>query len=248
MTPKHLHLVTVGTSVLSNCGWKRGDPLPAKGETQRAVAVDPRKASAELNALLHYAELRMCDRVHLIATDTPEGRFCRDVVGAYAASKGIPTEQGVEADLLPADTADPYAAAAHLRDRIFAVAESAHERGDAIFLNLTGGLKAETAVAAAAATLLMIAGVPITAYYAHESMIEPVELPILSLRGDLLNRLRREFVSDHVSLRAPLDAGLRVAERERIIQVQTNAEGVPSSARLTEFGRFLVNKLSLLTC
>jgi len=237
----NLHIVTVGTSILSNQGWKRGDRLPSKSSASSAVTSDPRQASAELNALLPYVERGACDRVHLISTKTSEGEFCRDIVGSFLKDRGIRTEQGVQADLLPVDTGDPYAAAAHLRDRIFSVARHAHERGDAVHLNLTGGLKSEAAVAAATATLLSIAGIPVNAYYTHESMPEPVELPILSLRHDLLQRLHRDFASSQsISLRGPLDSQLDTAERERVIRAQRGADGTPSTARLTPFGRFLV--------
>lgn len=237
----NLHILTVGTSILSNHGWRRGDPLPLKSSASSAVTSDPRRTSAELNALLHYVDRGTCDRVHLISTDTAEGGFCRDIVGSFLKDRGIQTEQGVQADLLPADTGDPCAAAAQLRDRIFSVARAAHERGDTVYLNLTGGLKSETAVAAATATLLSIAGIPVVAYYAHESMPEPVELPILSLRHDLLQRLHRDFTSSQrVSLRGPLDSQLETAQRERVIHVQRSADETPSTARLTEFGRFLM--------
>lgn len=236
----NLHIITVGTSILSNQGWGRGNPLPSKLSASSAVTSDPRRASAELNGLLHYLDRGACDRVNLISTNTPEGSFCRDIVGSFLKDRGIGTEQGVQADLLPADDGDPYAAAAHLRDRIFSVARAAHERGDAVYLNLTGGLKSETAVAAATATLLSIAGTPVIAYYAHESMTEPTELPLLALRHDLLSRLRADFASGWMALRGPLDAQLETAQRERVIHVQRGAEGTPSTARLTDFGRFLV--------
>lgn len=221
---------------------RRLDIAVARWDLDSAVAKDPRAASAELNALCYYVDAGRCDRVHLIATETPQGRMCREVVGGWLASRGIKTEQGVEADVLPADGADQYAAAARLRDRVFSVARSAHERGDAIFLNLTGGLKSQTAIAAATATLLTIAGIPVTAYYVHESMPEPVELPILSLGQGLLQRLSSNFASTSwTKWREPLDSNLRTAERERIINVQRHADGNPSSVRLTDFGRFLVD-------
>lgn len=238
----NLHVVVVGTSVLSNNGWTRGRPLPDKTDLQRAVAQSPATASAELNALLHYVEAGRCDRVHLIATDTPEGRLCRDVVGRWLASRNIATEPGAQTDMLAADNGDPYAAAAHLRDRVFSVACNAHRRGDAVYLNLTGGLKSETAVAAVTATLLSLAGIAVTAYYMHESMTQPVELPILSLQSSVLDRLRRGFGSqDWLRMHGPLDDDLLIAERERLITVQTNAEGDPSSASLTGYGRFILD-------
>lgn len=241
----NLHIVTVGTSILSNLGWQRPAPLPPKARADAAVAANPRQASAEINALLPYVERGLCQRVHLIATDTPEGRLCRDVVGAFLGNKRVQTELGTQADLLPGESGDPYAAAAHLRDRVFSVARAAHQRGDSVYLNLTGGLKSETAVAAATATLLDVAGIPVTAYYAHESMPEPVELPILSVGQDVLQRLARDFATDQwVALRGPLDSQLRTAERERVVRVQRSADGTPSTARLTDFGRFLVERFS----
>lgn len=249
----NLHIVTVGTSILSNAGWRRGQPLPDRGDLQRALDQEPRRASAELNALLHYVNAGRCDRVHLIATDTLEGRFCRDLVGQWLHSQGIQNERGIEAELLAPSPNDPYAddpyeAAARLRDRIFSVAQSASLRNDSIYLNLTGGLKSETAVAAATATLLIIAGISLTAYYAHESMSEPVELPILSIRRDVLGQLSRDFASqEFIRIRYPLDSLLQIAERERIITVRDKTDGNPplARARLTDFGRFICSRFSM---
>jgi putative CRISPR-associated protein (TIGR02619 family) len=245
----NLHILMIGTSILTNRGWQRGDPIPENKEAIEGVTADPRRASAELNALLPYLDRGQCDRVHLIATDTPEGQYCRDVVGLYLRGRNIETQRGVEPDLLPAESGDPYAAAAYLRDRVFRVAITAHKRGDRVFLNMTGGLKAEVVVASVSATLLTLCDVPVTAYYMHQSMPDPIELPIASLRPENLRRLANDFPPGQqwISLRGPLGDHLRTAEREHYIHVQYNQENQPTSARLNDLARHMVGLFSCLS-
>jgi len=87
-------LCTVGTSLLTNrddrpwAGWnpRNSDPLPETADVARwLIAADVAKASAETNTL-RALELSEADALALLHSDTPEGRFCAEVLaGIYHA-------------------------------------------------------------------------------------------------------------------------------------------------------------------
>lgn len=243
---RYLHIVPVGTSILTNYGWKNDAPLPEKDKLFDWLKDSPRERSAELNGLLWFAEKGMCTAVHLVATDTPTCRLCRDVLGDFLASRGIPTTgKGAEAqDMLPAsfeearDHESFYAAVRGFRELIFRVAARAKKRGEEVLVNTTAGLKVEVAVAA-----LVAAELSISAYYLHQTMKEPVFLPTAAVDAkalDLLRRLGRGYSRSR--LRGISESELEKLEREGLIAISRKQCGEISNVKLTEYGKSILKK------
>jgi len=243
---RFLHIVPVGTSILVNRGWKNGDALPAKAELLAWLKEDPRKRSAELNGLLWFAEKGECTAVHLVATDTPACRLCRDVLANFLAEGSIPTTgKGAEAqDLLPASFEEArdhetfYAAVRGLRELIFRVAAGAKKRGEQVLINATAGLKSEVAVAA-----LVAAELSIKAYYVHQSMSEPVFLPTAAVDPEALGLLRRLSKGYSRSRLRDVPGGeLQRLEREGLITISRRQDGEVSNVKLTEYGKHILKR------
>jgi len=243
---RFLHIVSVGTSILVNRGWKNGDPLPAKDELLAWLEESPRERSAELNGLLWFAEKGQRTTVHLVATDTPGCRLCRDVLSDFLADKRIETTgTGAEAqDLLPAsfeearDHAGFEAAVRGFREKVFRVAERAKKRGDVVMINATAGLKAEVAVAA-----LVAAELSVSAYYVHQTMTEPVFLPTAAADAktlDLLRRLSEGHARSRLQ-RVPEDELFRL-EREGLVALSRKQDGEIGNARLTQYGKHILER------
>lgn len=240
--PEYLHVVTVGTSLLGNAGWKKGQRLPAKQALLDLLTADPRKHSAELNALVPFIERAQCQHVHLLATDTPDGRLCRDAIGQYLHNRHIATNQGDAAGLLPhalgraSDQDSFHRAACQFRDAVFRVADKARNRGRTVLINATGGLKAETAVAT-----LVAAERGLGAYYIHESMTEPVFLPTAPLDPAILESLHALHQAKSRPPRLSADL-LNRLQREGLVKISRRADGQASSIRLTAYGKSLLRK------
>jgi putative CRISPR-associated protein (TIGR02619 family) len=243
---RFLHIVPVGTSILVNRGWKNGDALPAKGDVLIWLRESPRERSAELNGLLWFAEKGECTAVHLVATDTPACRLCRDVLADFFVGRNIPTTgKGAEAqDMLPAsfeearDHASFYAAVRGLRELIFRVAAGAKKRGEEVLINATPGLKSEVAVAA-----LVAAELSIKAYYVHQSMTETVFLPTAAADPnaiDLLGRLSRGYSRSRLR-KVPPDQ-IEKLEQEGLITISRKQDGEISNVKLTEYGKHILKR------
>lgn len=236
-----VHIVTVGTSLLTNSGWKPGRDLPAKKDlVARLNKNDPRALSAELNAVLPFVDRGPCTRVHLIATRTREGGLCRDAIQSFLQARRVQITGADTYGLLPetpGQTADQGAFNKGIRDfreKVFRAVQKAKRDGAVVMLNATGGLKAEVAVAA-----LIAAELRIPAYYLHQSMADPVFLPSIAVDPDLRAALRRLASRKSASGRAGLEP--HVLDRlvhEGLVKVSRRADGDVSSVRLTPYGRY----------
>ncbi|MFA7237278.1 MAG: putative CRISPR-associated protein [Phycisphaeraceae bacterium] len=237
---EYLHIVTVGTSLLLNNHWEHGHPLPRKQILLESLRNDPRKNSAELNALLHFIDRDECSRVHLLATDTPQGRLCGQTIGRYLHDRGIQTTDGKTIGLLSrsielaTSQVSFFTAIRVFRDAVFRVAQKARRGGAVVFINATGSIKAETAVAA-----MVAAELKLSAYYIHQSMNEPVFLPTAALDPDALEILRGIGKPRHVPPKlAPRDQDR--LQREGLIKLSLKADGQVSSIHLTAFAKHLL--------
>jgi len=234
-----VHIVTVGTSLLTNCGWKPGQRVPPKKVLLgRLNAGDPRRLSAELNATLPFVERGACSRVHLLATDTGEGRLCRDVIASWFQSIGVQVTDASARGLLPGslqattDQREFNRGIRAFREVLFRATQRARKQSARVLLNATGGLKAETSVAVLVAAEL---GIPV--YYLHESMPEPVFLPTAPVDPDVrgwLESVRGTGVIRAAGHKIDLDR----LEYEGLIKLSRRQDGSPSSIRLTEYGRY----------
>jgi putative CRISPR-associated protein (TIGR02619 family) len=246
MTPankpsQYLHIVTIGTSLLANAGWRRGQRLPNKRVLGDLLKADPRKNSAELNALVPFIGRNECTRVHLISTDTPECQLCREAIGLFLRDQDIATNRDHATGLLSSwsnsiDQDSFYEAVRRFRDAVFRVADKARGDGVIVYLNVTGGLKAEIAVAT-----LIAAELGLAAYYIHESMVEPVFLPTAPLDPIILKTLTKIQATVHHNPPLSTQEQDRLL-REGLITVSHTAEGKVRHTRLTKYAKYLLKK------
>jgi len=126
--------------------------------------------------------------VHLVVTDTQDGKLCAEVLERYLRGVGI---RQVSRHTLPAretltarpDDPEPsdelIDGLVDLRDHLLEFIRRRQDEGLAVLLNATGGFKPEVAVLVSVGGLL---AVPV--YYVHESFRETVLLPPFCLPHD----------------------------------------------------------------
>ena len=188
-----LLICTVGTSLLTNrdarpwAGWRSPQPLPDDDDVNRwLAAADPVDASAETNTL-HALALSADDRVLLLHSDTPEGRFCSERLRDYLANGRCRDAGGRPLAALGYHSASfAQRGLKSLVAEVLVAVGSARQQGLEPVLCATGGFKAETAFLNLLGALL---GVEV--YYIHEQFREIVRLPRLPLAWDA------EFVERH---------------------------------------------------
>lgn len=210
------HIMTVGTSLLSNVGWTPEKPLQAKKALLKRLLEDPRSASAELNALIPFIEHGHCQSVHLVATRTPQGQRASDCIAQYLKSINVPITGAAERDLFaPLNGRAFLTAAIKMRDRLHTLIHRALNRGERVYVNATGGLKAEAMILAALATELQL-----PCYYIHADMKEPVFLPTTTPDQSLIKLLQTLHNG------APLaQADLQTLLEHGLVSGQRNADG-----------------------
>ena len=176
-----VHIVTVGTSILTN--WSRahgGTKPPAAKETLLEwVRESPEAASAELSAMMGYVRAGDVGEVHLVHT---QGRGSGD--GKRAAvilARYLREAHKLPVDLQPVPGLDwgEEAFVGGMFDLLGRVGRFALRReraGQAIRCNVTGGYKAHQAMLSHIGFLMGW-----TVYYRHETMKRPVEIPPLLL-------------------------------------------------------------------
>ncbi len=237
---EHVHIVLVGTSLLLNSGWKRGEKIPRWQELyQHLKNGDPRRCSAELNGLLPFVERGECTSVHFVPTATEECRACFRALKRFLQACGLQVTGAEARNLLPESLAQPAdqrqfnSGIRRFREIVFRVADKARQANTSVMMNATGGLKAEVIIAA-----LVAAQLDIPAYYIYESMAEPVFLPVGPLNPDLRAALRSLRKTGPTPARE-FDASLLLRlEYEGLVKVSRRADGTPSSVKLTPYGRY----------
>jgi putative CRISPR-associated protein (TIGR02619 family) len=244
---EHLHIILVGTSALANYAKDHPGRRLSRRELAAWLGDKPSARSAELNGLLPFIRKGQCTDAHLVTTDTPDARLCRDALADYLSGvhRVRLTGKGAEAGgLLPASFGQPcrpedfHAGACRLREFIFRAARGARNRGAEVMINATGGLKAMAAVAA-----LVAAELSVPAYYMHESMEEPVFLPTVALDREALGRLRRlESVHGRAALGRLAPNELLRFEREGLVKVSRKPDGEMSNVKLTAYGKHLAKR------
>ena len=135
---------------------------------------DPRRASAELNALAGYLQTRGLDleraseliaEVLLLASDTVSGSLAAGALADFLRERGLVVSVH---SIRGFQSGDYDLALGNLK----ATVQSLVERHGDVLLNLTGGFKAEVA-----ALSVLAAESGLRAYYIHESSREVVFLP-----------------------------------------------------------------------
>lgn len=188
MPPPRLLITTVGTSLLTNrddrpwAGWNRaGQPLPnASDVDQWLAAANPVTASAETNTL-NGLDVQSADRVCLLHSDTPEGRFCSErLQHFYNAVVRCHEVTGRSLTALGYEHANfSQRGLKVLVEEVIAAVRSARERSIEPVFCATGGFKAEIAFLNLIGALLTV-----EVYYIHEQFREIVRLPRLPLTWD----------------------------------------------------------------
>ncbi|MHA1791798.1 MAG: putative CRISPR-associated protein, partial [Promethearchaeota archaeon] len=106
-----IHLVTCGTSILSNFkrmndGTTRKIDLTSMtfdekvSELIKFVKKEPKKMSAELNSILSFG-IKDISKIYLLATDTEDGELCATVIKKYFNS--IHEEESIESEVVKID-------------------------------------------------------------------------------------------------------------------------------------------------
>ncbi len=214
-----LLICTVGTSLLTNpdrpwAGWsaRRRDPLPVPAAVDGWLAeADPVTATAETNSLRGVG-LDSSDRVLLLHSDTPEGRFCSERLQTYFGQGRC---RAVEAQQLSAlGYHHPSFAQNGLKNLVAVAVEAINQarRGglEPVFC-ATGGFKAEIAFLNLLGALLAV-----EVYYIHEQFREIIRLPRLPLAWDA------ECVANNRDFFDWIDADLRPS-----VEVETWLRGRP---------------------
>lgn len=138
-------MITVGISLLSNRGWKRGEPLPEPTQVAADLQnADLTKASAE-TATLAALPLRENDRLVWLQSETPEGRLCAEALA------GLYQDQEHDCCLEVIQALNYHAASfgdrglKSLLDVAFKVIREADQQQREVVICATGGFKAEIA-------------------------------------------------------------------------------------------------------
>lgn len=191
-------IISVGTSLLTNRTqqavpswqpWRQGEPLPSQHLALSYLAqAEAVEASAETNTLAQL-EVGGDDRLVWLHSDTPEGRWCAQVLHRHLAAT-------VRESTLAQATGLGYGERSFeergLRNLVTAAVEAirdGHEAGS-VAICATGGFKAEIAYLNLVGTLL---GVPV--HYIHERFRTLITLPPLPIGWDhsLVERHRTFF-------------------------------------------------------
>ncbi len=164
---------------------------------------NPRRASAELNALAGYLQTRGLDleraseliaEVHLLASDTVSGSLAAGALADFLRERGLV----VSVHSIRGFQSGDYELA--LRN-LKATVKSLVDRYGEVMLNLTGGFKAEVA-----ALSVLAAESGLRAYYIHESSREVVFLPTGSELKVRTTRAERVLVLLTILLAIPFDS------------------------------------------
>ncbi len=159
---------------------------------------DPKRASAELNALLSYLEEYPTEvrDVHLIVSDTDAGKLTAAVLDKYLTENGYDVSKHVVKGF---GSENFQEALGELRD----VVKSIVDRSSDVVLNLTGGFKAEIA-----ALSVLAAESGLKAYYIHEAARRVVILPTASQLKVRVTKWEKVLAVLSMLLSFPLDSVL----------------------------------------
>jgi putative CRISPR-associated protein (TIGR02619 family) len=165
-------------------------PSPVFKALLEALAGDPRRLSAELNALFGYLDTLRgpCEHhVVLLSSDTGVGWLCARVLEEFLKpmervpevyARGEHSVESVEALRVPLLGRDFVKGSLNLVREVKKAIKRWGEKVDEVLFNATGGYKPETGF------LLLVAGLvgASRVYYIHETMREVVEIPVLPVK------------------------------------------------------------------
>lgn len=219
-------ITSVGTSLLTNRdrpwgGWdpRANQPLPeAKQVDDWLATADPVRATAETNTW-QAVGLEEEDRVVLLHSDTPEGRYCAERLQQYLQAGRCREVALRELKALgyQAGTFAQRGLRCLVSEAIEAIGQAREARLEPV-LCATGGFKAEIAFLNLLGALLQV-----EVCYIHEQFREIVRLPRLALTWDA------GFVERHRDFFEWIDA-----EPRRSVEVENRLKGRPELRPLVE--------------
>ena len=227
-------ITTVGTSLLSNrddrpwADWRFGGEHPDKDAVSAWLkTADPARASAEIHTWkrLGILEEPAGEKVVLIHSHTPDGKFCAQCIDDFVRWKGLETEIKQIAELSYADAATFNRGLSRLV-RVLAETLRAGRASGEVAIAATGGFKAEIAVANLVGALL---GSPV--YYIYEQFEQLVTLePIpISLEPQWLREGSGKALlgklGDGVVTRREIDSLLKTDGRLEILLESEECDG-----------------------
>lgn len=169
-------IVSVGTSLLTNSGWKRGQQVPSLQAAEKYLTQENTKeASAETNTT-RMLPLNQGDFIKLLHSDTPEGKWCAEALQRFYTSLHYSCEL-LSIEKLNYQTKNfSEGGLKSLLQVTFKAIRQAKDRNQEIKICATGGFKAEIAFLNLIGLLM---GIPV--YYIHESFKELIRFPSLPI-------------------------------------------------------------------
>ena len=223
---KEFHIITVGTSIITNAQKQKIAGLTGEEKTAdekfwegkiddpdfirklvEFVKKDPKSYSAEMNTFLRVAEKKKAEdiSIYFVSTRTKIGELCKVILEEFLKEKGYNLFTGFEVSGYFWESAyfdEKFAKdsfkkdISQLVDRLIYLANKKKKEGFRIYFNPTGGLKAHV-IACALAGFLTNSEI----YYMNEEFKDIVFLPFLLYlpKGKELEVL--DALSDQVSRR-----------------------------------------------
>ncbi len=223
---KEFHIITVGTSIITNAQKQKIAGLTGEEKTAdekfwegkiddpdfirklvEFVKEDPKSYSAEMNTFLRVAERKKAEdiSVYFVSTRTKIGELCKVILEEFLKEKGYNLFTGFEVSGYFWESAyfdEKFAKdsfkkdISQLVDRLIYLANKKKKEGFRVYFNPTGGLKAHV-IACALAGFLTNSEI----YYMNEEFKDIVFLPFLLYlpKGKELEVL--DALSDQVSRR-----------------------------------------------
>ncbi len=245
----NVHVVSCGTSVLSNLVSRCRDRFPAlpatvrnvdelvgalnasptlAAEAERVAHADPYEFFAELKAMRPFLEAGRVDVAYLVSSSTPAAALAIGWLCRYLENRGVRIDMGppfVGYEPGPDETEDERVTAFAadlqvLRAKTLAYVRRRQHAGDRVFIAAQGGFKPE-------AGIMMLVGAETNApvYYVHEQMGRTVMLPTMRYAGpvwplDAIARDGRQVQGPAAaSLWMQYDPHFRAAENAHAIEV-----------------------------
>ncbi len=274
---ENLHIVSVGTSIIDNLRRRGVLSIPEgavledwlKENRKNRELMDkayeslrsrPCETSAEINSMWKFLENNWVDEVYLIATDTEAGAFCSDLLHRYLREEHSVRILGESGPLLgyykterlcgvkgPKVASDVFAEDLHKLFNAVINLIRRHKDRKNIYINATGGFKAEMAVLSLAGNLFLV-----PAYYLHQTFSEVVFLPPLippelfkeeiEVLREIYRQSDRRLVGNvFKDLYRAKSKLLKNLEKFKVIEIsRDNETGEPYEVRLTPQGKFWV--------
>lgn len=169
-------IVSVGTSLLTNSGWKRGQEIPSLQTAEKYLTQENTKeASAETNTI-RMLPLNQGDFIKFLHSDTTEGKWCAQALQKFYTSLHYSCEL-LSIEKLNYQTKNfSEGGLKSLLQVTFKAIRQAKDRNQEIKICATGGFKAEIAFLNLIGLLM---GIPV--YYIHESFKELIRFPSLPI-------------------------------------------------------------------